>query len=184
MLLPTSHGPARLIDEVVENPWGCEGAMLGLFLGGPFLNVALESKRLRRTGIAWISNLPSVEQQDPEFARQLGDVNLDLERELACLGELQTAGFRTAAVVADARGAYAAAGIAPDAVIVIPRVADFAAGFPSLRQRSSAVQAVAEAMREAGWQGFLLGLGESREAGSEGLWPGRLDGLVCRPVPA
>lgn len=184
MLLPTSHGPACLIEEVVENPWGCEGAMLGLFLGGPFLNVALESNRLRLTGIPWITNLPSVEQQDIEFARQLGDVKLDLERELTCLREFKAAGFRTAAVVADARGAFAAAGIGPDAIIVMPRVADFAAGFPSLRQRSSAVQAVTTATREAGWTGFLFGLGEGREAESEGLWPGGLDGLVCRPVPA
>lgn len=104
MLLPTSHGPARLIDEVVENPWGCEGVMLGLFLGGPFLNVALENGRLHRSGITWIANLPSVEQQDLEFSRQLSDVGLDLDHELNSLGQFKAGGFHTAAVVADARG--------------------------------------------------------------------------------
>lgn len=181
MLLPTSHGPARLIDEIVDNPWGCEGAMLGLFLGGPFLNVALECGRLRRSGITWIANLPSVEQQDLEFSRQLSDVGLDLDHELGSLAQFKAGGFHTAAVVADARGATAAAGIDPDAIIVLPRIVDFAAGFPSLRQRSTAAQTVAEAARLAGWSGLLLGLGEAREAESEGLWPGQLDCLVCRP---
>ncbi|MDZ7839895.1 MAG: hypothetical protein U5R46_03610 [Gammaproteobacteria bacterium] len=181
MLLPTSHGPARLIDEVVENPWGCEGVMLGLFLGGPFLNVALENGRLHRSGITWIANLPSVEQQDLEFSRQLSDVGLDLDHELNSLGQFKAGGFHTAAVVADARGATAAAGVEPDAIIVMPRVVDFAAGFPSLRQRSTAAQAAAQAARLAGWSGLLLGLGEAREADNEGLWPNGLDALVCRP---
>lgn len=182
VLLPTSHGPARLIDDVAKHPSLCAGAMLGLFLAGPFLNITLESARLRRAEVRWIANLPSVEQQDLEFSRQLTDVGLDLDRELQCLARFRSEGFRIAAVVADARGATTAAAIQPDAMIVLPRVADFAAGFPSLRQRSTAVQAVAEAARHAGWSGLILGLGDTSEARSERLWPAHLDGLVCRPT--
>lgn len=184
MLLPTGPGPGRLIDDVSNDPSLCSGAMLGLFLGGPFLNVVLESTRLHRAGVTWVANLPSVDQQDEEFARQLADVELDHERELECLAQFRAHGFRTAAVVADAAGAAAAAAVEPDILIVFPRVADFAAGFPSLRQRSSASREVARAAQAAGWSGLLLGLGEARELDSEGLWPGRLDGLVCRPVAA
>lgn len=184
MLLPTSHGPTRLIDDITDEPSLCAGAMLGLFLAGPFFNVALESTRLRRAEVCWITNLPSVEQQDLEFSRQLTDVGLDLDRELECLAQFRSEGFRTAAVVADAQGATAAAAIKPDAMIVLPRVVDFAAGFPSLRQRSTAVQLVAGAAQRAGWSGILLGLGQAGEAESEGLWPAHLDGLVCRPTAA
>lgn len=182
MLLPTSHGPGRLIDDITDDPSLCADAMLGLFLAGPFLNVALESTRLRRAKVRWITNLPSVEQQDLEFSRQLTDVGLDLERELECLAQFRSEGFRTAAVVADARGATAAAAIKPDVMIVLPRIVDFAAGFPSLRQRSTAVQSVAGAARHAGWSGIVLGLGDTSEARSERLWPAHLDGLVCRPT--
>ena len=68
-------------------------------------------------------------------------------------------------------------------MIVLPRVADFAAGFPSFRQRGAAAHAVAEAARQAGWTGFLLGLAERREADHETLWPDSLDGVLCRPAP-
>ena len=157
--------------------------MLGLFLAGPFLNMTLESARLAGAGLGWITNLPSVEQQDEEFSQQLADVGLDRGRELACLAQLRARGFRVAAVVADGRGAAAAAAIGPEALIILPRVADFAAGFPSLRQRGAAAQAVAAAAAGAGWSGLLLGLAEGSDADHETLWPDRLDGLVCRPRP-
>lgn len=184
MLLPTNHGPTRLIDDLAGNPARYPDAVLGLFLASPFLNVSLESARLRRAGVKWIANLPSVVQQDDEFSRQLPDVGLDPARERERLAGFRERGFHIAVVVADGRDATAAAAIEPDAMLVLPRVADFAAGFPSLRQRSSAAQAVAEAVRAAGWRGVLLGLGEPRELDSEGLWSSHLDGLVCRPVIA
>ncbi|MFZ0488015.1 MAG: hypothetical protein WAL83_13530 [Arenicellales bacterium] len=181
MLLPTNHGPTRLIDDVVADPTRCRDAMLGLFLANPFLNVTLEGARLRRAGVEWIVNLPSVAQQDDEFSSQLPDVGLDPDRERDSLARFRDQGFRITAVVADGRDAAAAAAIQPDAILVLPRVGHFAAGFPSLRQRSSAAQSVAEAVRAADWTGILLGLGESRELDSEGLWASHLDGLVCRP---
>lgn len=181
ILLPTNPGPTRLIQHLVDTPATLGDVILGLFLASPFLNVKVESARLRRAGFHWIANLPSVVQQDEEFSQHLFDVGLGFDRELECLAQFRSEGHRTAVVVTDARTATAAAAIEPDIMIVIPRVADFAAGFPSLRQRSTAVQVVAKAARQAGWPGPLLGLGEFREADSEGLWPNRLDGLVCRP---
>lgn len=184
MLLPTNQGPTGLIEDLVCDPALCADAMLGLFLASPFLNVDLESNRLLRAGIGWITNLPSVGQQDNEFARQLPDVGLDFERELQRLAQFRARGFRIATVVTDGQSAAAAAAIEPDVMIVVPRIADFAAGFPSLRQRNTAAQSVAAAARAADWSGLLLGLGEPRELDSRGLWPSHLDGLVCRPVVA
>jgi len=181
ILLPTNRGPGPLIEAVLAQPALLANTILGLFLASPFLNVKLESARLARAGCGWITNLPSVVQQDEEFSRQLADVGLGFDRELESLAQFRAAGFRVAAVVADARSAAAAAAIDPEAMIVLPRVADFAAGFPSLRQRSSAVQAVADAARGKGWSGALLGLGEAGEANNPGLWPHPLDGFVCRP---
>jgi len=182
ILLPTNPGPTRLIEQLIKNPVAARDAVLGLFLAHPFLNVRIQGARLSRAGFTWITNLPSVAQHDEEFSRQLSDVDLGYGRELAYLAQFRTEGFRIAAVVADARGAADAAAVRPDAIIVLPRVADFAAGFPSLHQRSSAVHAAAEAAREAGWSGPLLGLGDAREADNPSLWPARLDGLICRPV--
>lgn len=182
MLLPTTPGPTGLIEAVVGNPGPHAGVVLGLFLAGPFLNVELESDRLLNAGVGWIANLPSVGQQDEEFSRQLRDVGLDFDRELERLVRFRDRGFRIAAVVTDGPSAAAAAAIEPEVMIVLPRVADFAAGFPSLRQRSSAAQAARDAGGSAGWSGVLLGLGETRELDSTGLWSSHLDGLVCRPV--
>ena len=184
VLLPNTEGPKRLIDAIARDPALCREAMLGLFLASPFLNLPLDGERLTRAGVRWITNLPSVEQQDQEFSQQLADVGLDRDRELGCLAELRSQGFRIAAVVADAPGAAVAAAVEPEAMIILPRVADFAAGFPSLRQRGAAAQAVAEAAVGAGWSGLLLGLAEGSDAEHEALWPDRLDGLVCRPRPA
>ena len=182
ILLPTNAGPKRLIESVADGSTRANNAILGLFLASPFLNVDTEGPRLARSDVRWVTNLPSVEQQDEEFSRQLSDVDLDHGRELRSLAAFRAQGFQIAVVVAGGPGAAAAVSIDPDAVIVLPRIADFAAGFPSLRQRGAAIQAVAEVAAGAGWQGLVLGLGNAAEAEHERLWPDRLDGLVCRPV--
>ncbi len=182
LLLPTNEGPKQLIDAVVADPARCGDAILGLFMANPFLNISLEGPRLTGAGVRWVANLPSVEQQDEDFSKHLADVALDRERELDCLSRFRAQGFRIAVVVADGPGAVAAAAIEPDTMIILPRVADFAAAFPSLRQRGAAAQAVYEATRANGWHGPILGLGKAREAQHQGLWPERLDGLLCRPI--
>ena len=182
ILLPSNAGPKALVDALVGQIGRLEDAALGLFLGGPFLNVGLEGARIAAAGISWITNLPSVVQQDPSFSEELADVGLGFERELEGLAGFRAQGFRIAVVVADAPGASLAAELQPEAMIVLPRVADFAAGFPSLRQRGAAAQAVAEAAAGAGWSGLRIGLGEAGEVDHERLWPDSLDGLLCRPV--
>lgn len=182
LLLPNQDGTRQLVQAVNETPDRFGGVGLGLFLADPFLTVARVCAPLRAAGVTWIANLPSVEQQDPEFARQLTDVALDHGRELAQLAAFKAEGFPIAAVVADAAGAEAAAAIAPDAVIVLPRVADFAAGFPSARQRGSALQAVAAALG-SDWSGRLLGLGDAGEAAYPQQWPDAQDAMLCRPRP-
>ena len=193
LFLPTNAGPQRLIDGVAEGrisaegpgpadgPVPADGLALGLFLASPFLNVSRAAAQLRRAGVSWVANIPGVEQQDPEFTQQLADVGLDRGRELDCLRQFRAEGLRAAVVVADAAGAAEALSADPEALLVLPRIADFAAGFPSLRQRGAAAQAVASAVREAGWSGLVLGLGDHREAEHERLWPDAVDGLICRP---
>lgn len=183
ILLPTNPGPTDLIDYLAAGPGDFDDVILGLFLASPFLNPEVDGARLARAGFRWLANLPSVAQQDEEFSQQLTDVELGYQRELEYLSGFRDEGFRVAAIVADAHSAAAAAAIEPDVMFALPRVADFAAGFPSLRQRNTAVHAIAGAALDAGWNGPLLGLGEANEADNEQLWPVRLDGLVCRPVP-
>jgi len=182
LLLPANHGPMDLISAVTARPDRFEDAILGLFLSNPFFNIERETAQLARAGIRWIANLPSVGQQDEEFSRQLSDVNLDEGREFATLREFGAAGFRVAVVVADAAGARGAIAIEPDMIIVLPRIAAFAAGFPSLRQRRSAALEVYEEIGGHGWRGPLLCLAEEAEAGHETLWPSFVDGVLCRPA--
>jgi len=179
LLLPNRDGARALIQCVSQGMYTGHG--LGLFLADPFLSAARVSGDLHRIGITWITNLPTVEQQDVDFSAQLADVGLDRSREFTQLAAFKTAEFRIAACIADADGARDAVAISPDALIVLPRIADFAAGFPSFRQRGAAADAIAEIAHAQGWRGPILGLGEQREAESESLWPAILDGLICRP---
>ncbi|MFC4272624.1 hypothetical protein GQF03_10785 [Sneathiella chungangensis] len=181
LLLPTNAGIKRLIDAVIDKAHLHPDGMLGLFLADPFLNLPLELARLADTKIRWATNLPSVGQQDTDFEQQLTDVGLDFSRELKKLSEIKSYGYRIAIVVADAASAKSAAALEPEAMIILPRIADFAAGFPSLRQRRSMALDISLALEATGWTGALLGLGEATELDHERQWPEPLDGLVCRP---
>lgn len=183
LLLPNNNGASELISEVLAAPSQLEGRALGLFLADPFFNVKTEAGRLREGGVTWVANLPSVEQQDHDFVQLLGDVGLDRSLEIERLARLKADGFGILAMVAGAEAASATAQINPDAVAVLPRVADFAAGFPSFRQRGAAAREVREALHAAGWRGPLLGLAADTEVAHTTLWPDVLDGVVCRPVP-
>lgn len=184
LLLPNSEGGGALISAVRGAPGSLGGAALGLFLADPFLNVAGEAASLRGSGVDWVANLPSVEQQDLEFTQQLEDVGLDFAQEVERLSLFRRQGFRLLAVVSSAAAAARVAPLDPEAIFVIPRVADFAAGFPSLHQRGAVAREIAQALRGHGCGGALLGLAAPSEMAHETLWPRDIDGVVCRPRPA
>ncbi|NIA69425.1 hypothetical protein HBA54_12565 [Pelagibius litoralis] len=184
LLLPNKDSLAATMRALEAAPETVSGHAVGLFLADPFLNLRLEINRLDRLGVRWVTNLPSTEQQDAEFTQQLKDVGLDCSLEYTRLAACRDAGFGALAVVADGKGAKLAVAAGPTALIVMPRVADFAAGFPSFRQRGAAALEVRRAIDETVWTGPILGLGDKSEAEHEGIWPEAVDGLVCRPVPA
>jgi len=183
LLLPTNTGPRQFLEEINHNPPTTRGAILGLFLNDPLLNIPTESARLLKSGFQWVANLPSVEQQDLYFSQQLSDVGLDRQREFDLLALLKSEGFKIAVVLADSAAVPAAVKLDPEIIIVAPRVADFAAGFPSPRQRGRAAQEVFHTTQDLGWSGLLLGLGERGEVDHESLWPNCVHGLLCRPEP-
>lgn len=182
LLLPNGDGARGLLDGLPERPEALSGRALGLFLADPFLHLPLELARLRAAGVEWLANLPSVGQLDAEFLQQLGDVGLDLALEHERLALLAREGFGIVAVAAGAEAAGRSVALDPCAMVVLPRVADFAAGFPSFRQRGAAVREVAEAARSRGWRGPVLGLAAESEVAHETLWPDVLDGVVTRPT--
>src|SRR3546814_12331527 len=92
---------------------------LGLFLADPFLNIAGQVSRLRRAGVTSVANLPTVEQQDVDFAQQLADVGLDFTREVDHLGRFRRAGFNVIAAVAGTAAAAAVRPPAPPAGVVV-----------------------------------------------------------------
>lgn len=182
LLLPVQPNPQALVETILATPAMLDDAVLGLFLANPLFSPPREAQRLADAGLPWIANLPSVAQHDREFAQQLSDVDLDHARELAALADFKAAGLHVLAIVSDAAEAKAAAALPADALLVMPKSADLAAGFPSLRQRGSAAQAIAAALHDSGWRGTLLGLGTKSEAERPSLWPEAWDGVVCRPV--
>lgn len=182
-LLPTSAGPMNVVTSVTSAAQRQSNAIVGLFLANPFLNIDREAERLHAAGYRWIANLPTVDQQDAEFSHQLSDVSLDRAREFAALGRFKELGFNVAVVVSDPDAASEAVSIPPDLIFVIPKVADFAAGFPSTRQRGAVANAVVGALENQGWSGQVLCLGSKEEAEHDALWPDAVDGLILRPSP-
>ena len=184
-MLPTTLGTQTLVDVAAcraTEAAARDEMVLGLFLANPFLNVDRVAKQLWDAGWRWIANLPGVDQQDPEFSKELTDVHLDLARELEMLGRFRRFGFRVASVIAAPESAPAAAALEPDLVIVLPRVADFAAGFPSSRQRGAVATAVVGTLRDLSWEGTVLILATEAEAAHPALWPDAADGLLLRPA--
>lgn len=186
-LLPNQDTGRTLLAAVAEGrirpAEGSAPPALGLFLADPFLTVGRVADALAGAGLRWIAALPSVAQHDGDMAQQLADVGLDMVRECRRLAEFGSLGFATVAVAGDSAAAALAADAGCDAVLVLPRVGDFAAGFPSLRQRSSAARSVRTALETARWRGTLLSLADPMERRHEGLWPDAVDGVVCRPEP-
>jgi len=152
----------------------------GLFLADPFLNMTPIAKDLERAGVGWICNLPSVDQQDEDFYAQLSDVGLDRGRELERLQAFRDRGFQIAVVVTHQGGSAAALALRPDAILCLPRVIDFAAGFPSLLQRGHICDSVAQQGKNSGWDGPILMLGKPDEADHPRIWPDSADGLFFR----
>ncbi|RVU38121.1 hypothetical protein EOI86_02110 [Hwanghaeella grinnelliae] len=182
LLLPAGRGRGVVTDTVIADPAAAAGRGVGLFMANPFLAVDREAARLQAAGIGWVSNLPSTHQQDADFQQQLQDVGLDWARELACLAKFGDLGLKRLAVLCDEAACEDVLAAKPNAVAILPRVADFAAGFPSMLRRGGSAQAVANTLLDAGWQGPVLVLGSEAEAASPALWPPGVDGLLLRPV--
>ncbi|MEM7171440.1 MAG: hypothetical protein AAF530_14810 [Pseudomonadota bacterium] len=183
LLLPSLPGARQLVNYISDRPLDLTQSIIGLFLADPFFAVAREKGVLDRANASWVTNLPSVAQQDPGFFHQLADVGLDQELELERLAALKDLGVRIAITVVDGPSTAKALALEPAALFVVPRVSDFAAGFPSLRQRGAAAQQVAEAAKGAGWEGPIVGLSGPSEAAYERQWPTVLSGVLCRPRP-
>ena len=182
LLLPAGNGGGALTDLVSSDPVIAADQGVGLFMANPFLAVDREAARLQAAGVTWVANLPSTHQQDGEFRQQLEDVGLDWAREIECLSRFGALGLKRLAVLCDEAAAADVLAARPEAVVILPHVGDFAAGFPSMLRRGGSAQAVAQALRAEGWAGPVLVLGTDAEAASPTLWPHGVDGLLLRPA--
>ncbi len=177
LLLPGPHSAMPLPDKD-SLP---RGAGFGVFLANPILNISTLARELKLREIAWVANLPSVIQHDADFLRHLDDVGLGFEKEAALLAELREAGLRVLAAVASAPQARRAAGLGAEALLMLPPVAAFEAGFPSMRERAEQI-----ARLRAGFPGLrlpVLGLLTKAEGRLQATWPEGLDAGLIRPSP-
>ena len=177
LLLPGPHSAAALPDKD-RLP---RGAGFGVFLANPILNITTLARELRAREIEWVANLPSVIQHDEDFLRHLNDVGLGFEKETALMSLLCDSGLRVLAAVADAGQARQAAELGAAALVALPPVAAFEAGFPSMRERAEQV-----ARLRSGFPALrlpLLGLLSKAEGRLPATWPDDLDGGLIRPSP-
>ncbi|NMM43707.1 hypothetical protein HH303_04405 [Rhodospirillaceae bacterium KN72] len=182
LLLPAAREGNGIQSFMTDMP-DPGGTAVGMFLANPFLNVSRTARHLIDSGIQWISNFPSIDQQDIDFGQQLDDVGLDRTFEFRTLKTFADTGLKSLAVLCDPAGVPGALASRPAAVLTVPRVADFAAGLPSMRYRGTLADTIMAALREAGWNGPVLAIGTRIEATSPTLWPDMIDGLLLRPAP-
>lgn len=164
-------------------PRSVDNDALGFFLSNPFLNLEQVIPRLGAASVRWVSNFPTVGFQDPEFARQLSDVGFNPDLELGKATRLVDAGFDWLAVIADPEYTTAFLEAGPSAVLAMPRLHDYTAGFPSPRVRTELAATMVGTAKRMGIDVPVLGFGQAEEAERPSLWPKGVSGLVVRPVP-
>lgn len=180
LMLPAKAGREGL-PTGPEIPNDENGGALGLFLSSPFLNLDRIIPRLQAASMRCVSNFPTVGFQDPEFARQLSDVGFDPGLELRKAKCLIEAGFDWLAVVADPAYAEVFLDAGPTAVLAMPNLRDFTAGFPSPRVRTELATTILNVAKSRNIDLPVLGYGQAEEAERSSLWPKGVAGLVVRP---
>jgi len=175
LLLPIQK-PSDPVPDNTENPANVAAA---LFLANPLLHVATWARHLRKRGVGWVSNFPSVTQHDDSFQDRLCDVDLGPAKERALLAEFRAAGLRTLVCVSHPRDAVAAVMDGCDALLVLPKTAEFELGFPSVRRRSAQIADIRAAVPQAGVA--ILGLLQPAEAGFPSAQPVGMDAAMVRP---
>jgi len=186
LLLPNNPGTRSMIewitgaDSLYVNSVVAD-TVVGLFLANPFLNFQIDGPGMHRTGLRWVANLPTVDQHDDDFVRELSEVRLDPELEFQHLRQLQAQGFSTMAVVCTETVASLAAEFNPTAVLVVPKTENFIGGFPSMESRHQKVKDISSILSQANWTGPLLYLGLEAESADQQLWPDAVDAMVICP---
>lgn len=181
LLLPSNAGASAFIDGLIQVQNRQSFSAIGLFLADPFLSVEREAKRLRALGVSWVANIPAVDQYGADFTHDLSDVGLDQSLELENLRRFKEEGFSIMAASCGTRGGEACAAINPDIAFSLPNIGEFAAGFPSPRQRRTSAEAVRAGLIESRWEGPILAFGERGEGQHESQWPSFIDGLIASP---
>lgn len=181
-LLPRRSGSTDWRDDLVEHLRYDPALAVGLFLSDPFVGVDPFAAVLRRLGARWICNLPSTAQFDPDFAAALGDVGLGHRFEMKLLSQLIEHGFEGIATIATPREAKAARVAGAAALFVIPRIGDYANGFPRLSERQLALKAIRDVLDDP--HPPLFTLVTEPESHCPELWSAQADGAFVQPRTA
>lgn len=139
-----------MLNAVAKAPEIVRDRGIGLFLSDPFLNTPQICAMLDRTGVNWMTNLPSLAQHDDEFLREIGDVGFSVAREIEALAAYRSSGFRTLAVVSSTTHSTAIVAHPADAVLVVPNTRALQVSYPSLPQREATVKDIQKKLRASG----------------------------------
>lgn len=176
LLLPIQ----KVSDPVPQNAANLSQIAAALFMANPLLNVATWSRHLLDRGVGWISNFPSVAQHEPLFRDHLSDVGLGPAQERELLSEFRAAGLRTLVCVSQDDDAQAAVSAGHDALLILPQVPAFEAGFPSVQHRQEQLLSIRSAIKDATTP--VLGLLQPAEAAMPTTWPNGMDAGMIRPT--
>lgn len=173
ILLPTVAGN-RVVLQALQNTHNShEQTAIGLFAADHFLNLDIFLPKLQRANVQWVCNLPALAQHESDFQHYLSEVELTLDYEVKQLAQCRDAGFKTLLIVSERVAPALITKLQPNAIVIVPNVSEFTAGFPKLEQRERVEAELKKELVESGYQGPVLSY---REQSEETIFP-----CLCRP---
>ena len=179
LLLPIHQDSDVWRSELVNCIAPGDDTAVAVFMADPFLNVMAFAAAAQACGVRWVCNLPTTAQHDAEFLAQLMEVGLDHSKELGLLTRFRENGLKSIASVGSTDQAVFAHGSGADALLVLPQVQDYRAGFPSTLHRQTRVADIRAAIGPVDVP--ILSLVPLRERAHPALWPRNVDGVVVQP---
>ena len=155
-LLPSGQGSLGLITDINTHSGLSENQGIGLFLNDPFLNITQVANLLETHKIGWITNLPSIAQHEESLRRDLYDVGISMETELARLAEFRQQGVRTLAAISTLKHAAMLDQHPADAVVVLQTTEELQVSFPSFATRKPRYLEIRKFLRQHNDNAYVL----------------------------
>lgn len=174
ILLPTVPGNRVILETLQQPDINLEKTALGIFAADHFLNLDSLLPKLRRAKVSWVCNLPTLAQYEPNFRLYLSEIELTPEQEAEQLARCRDAGFNTLLAISGEIDRTVLENLRPDAIAIVPSVAEFSKGFPTLERLKTIEAEIKQDLTASGFKGTVLSY---REQSDNPVGP-----CLCRPT--